>query len=323
MDRFGGGDSHFVAMEKRIAQIVRIAEQRSGLVLLDDLKSLHVSSSALNRLVNNGVLRRVHRGTVFALGDAHLNFEAEIAAACFAVPESWASGTSAAQYWSMRRIPKGRLEISVNNARNPSLHGVRVRRINLPDPEIVTSIHGWNVSSPRQTLFDIALEVDDRTLLSAYEDCLNRELLTVTSVREFGSRAVKMGRHGSARFRRVILGRADDLPIAMSHPELELAKALESRDRRWTRQYPLIIHGGSTIHLDVARPDIKLGVEVDGELHDTPIAIHNDKSRDMQAALLGWQILRPTTANIDKRLPEVVSIIVRTAEQRFAQLHLP
>jgi hypothetical protein len=185
-------------MEDKLSLLIKIAQQRSGLVLLDDLKQLHFSPSAITRLVSRGILRRVHRGMVYALSDEHLNFEAEIAAACFAVPESWASGVSAAQYWGIRRVPRDRVEISVNTKFHPNLTGVRIRRVNLPEPEIVTSIHGWSVSSPQQTLFEIALEVDDRTLLSAYEDCLNRELVTMSGVREFGSRAVKMGRHGSA-----------------------------------------------------------------------------------------------------------------------------
>ena len=71
--------------------------------------------------------------------------------------------------------------------------------------------------------------------------------------------------------------------------------------------------------MDIARPDIKLGVEVDGELHDTVIAIHRDKLRDMQAALLGWQILRPTTGDVTDHLMEVISMISRTATQRTMQ----
>ena len=307
-------------MEDKLSLLIKIAQQRSGLVLLDDLKQLHFSPSAITRLVSRGILRRVHRGMVYALSDEHLNFEAEIAAACFAVPESWASGVSAAQYWGMRRVPRDRVEISVNTKFHPNLTGVRIRRVNLPEPEIVTSIHGWSVSSPQQTLFEIALEVDDRTLLSAYEDCLNRELVTMSSVREFGSRAVKMGRHGSARFRRVILGRPDEIPFAMSHPELELAKALENYDPLWLRQFPILMPGGFTIHVDIARPDIKLGVEVDGGLHDTPLEIHRDKMRDLHAAALGWQIIRLTTADIETNLKASVALVLEIADTRKKQI---
>ena len=306
-------------MSRQLASIIRIADLRHGLVLLDDLKALGIGKTARHRLVSEGLLRPIHRGTVFAIGEAKLDISAEILAACLAVPDSWASGNTAAEYWGIRRIPRGRIELSTNSTRNPRLAGVRVRRTNLIEIDVVEMITGGKVSSPRQTLFEIALEVDDRTLLSAYEDCLNRKLVTVAGVREFGSRSVKMGRHGSARFRRVILGRPDELPIAMSHPELELARALEERDPRWQRQFPIEIPGSHTIHIDVARPDIKLGIEVDGELHDTVIAIHRDKLRDMQAALLGWQILRPTTADVTDHLMEVISMISRTVTQRTLQ----
>ena len=298
------------------SQIIKIADHRNGLVLLDDLKHIGVSRSALHRLVKNEVLRPVHAGTVFALGGAYLDIESEIAAACFAVPDSWVSGNTAAQYWEIRRIPRGRVELSVNSTKNPRLAGVRVRRTNVLEPDIVQLVNGSRVSSPRQTLFEIALEVDDRTLLSAYEDCLNRNLVTVEQIREFGSRTVKMGRHGSARFRRVILGRPDDLPIAMSHPELELARALEDLDPLWIRQYPITTPGGFTIHVDIARPDIKLGVEVDGELHDTPIAIHRDKHRDLQVAQLDWLIVRPTVNDVEKNLKATVALIRKIAQAR-------
>ena len=144
--------------------------------------------------------------------------------------------------------------------------------------------------------------------------------MTVAGVREFGSRSVKMGRHGSARFRRVILGRPDEVPFAMSHPELELAKALENYDPLWLRQYPILMPGGFTIHADIARPDIKLGVEVDGELHDTPLEIHRDKMRDLHAAALGWQIIRLTTADIETNLKASVALVLEIADTRKKQI---
>lgn len=303
-------------MHSQISKIIEIADNRNGLVLLDDIKIMGMSRSSLQRLIKSEVLRPVHAGSVFALGGAFLDIKAEIAAACFAVPDSWASGNTAAQYWEIRRIPRGRVELSVNSKRNPRLVGVRVRRTNVVEPDVVQLVDGVRVSSPRQTLFEIALEVDDRTLLSAYEDCLNRNLVTVEQVREFGSRTVKMGRHGSARFRRVILGRPDDLPIAMSHPELELARALEDLDPLWLRQFPITTPGGFTIHVDIARPDIKLGVEVDGELHDTPIAVHRDKHRDLQVAQLDWLIVRPTVYDVEKNLKATVALIRKIADAR-------
>lgn len=307
-------------MSQKMAALVAAAEQRNGIVLVEDLERLGIRASTRQRLVKDGVIRPIHRGTVFALGRSTLDIAAEIAAACWAVPNAWASGNTAAEYWGIRRIPRGRIEMSMHSLRNPRLNGVRIRRTNLPDPELVYLPAGGVVSSPAQTIFEIAHETDDRTLLSAFEDCVNRDLASVAEIRAFGSRAIKMGRPGSARFRRVILGRPDDLPIAMSHAELILARALAEEDPRWVRQHKLLLPGGSTAFLDVARPDIKLGVEVDGGLHDTPIGVHSDKRRDVAAANVGWQILRLSTADVEQELRSLVSQILDVATLRSKQL---
>lgn len=309
-------------MTKRIAGLIAAAEARRGLLLLDDFAGLGISASARNKLIADGVIRPIHRGTVFALGEAPLDIGAEIAAACWAVPDSWASGSTAAEFWGIRRIPRGRVELSTHSRRNPRISGVRVRRTNLFDVEHFFPLTGGVVSTPRQALFEIAFEADDRSLLSAYEDCLNRGLVTTEGVREFGSRAVKMGRPGSARFRRVILGRPDDLPVAMSHPELELAAALESHDSRWKRQWGLRVAGGSTIRIDVARPDLRLGVEVDGHHHDSDLGVRSDKNRDRAAAGVGWQILRVTTIDVEEDLRTLVRQILEVSRARESLLHL-
>jgi very-short-patch-repair endonuclease len=307
-------------MSKKIAGIVAAAEQRNGIVLIDDLNQLGISAGMRYHLVKEGVIRPVHRGVVFALGRATLDIATEIAAACWAVPDSWASGNTAAEYWGIRRIPRGRIELSTHDRRNPRLSGVRIRRTNFLDVEVVHLVTGGAVSTPAQTLFEISHETDDRTLASAFEDCVNRQLASVHEIRAFGSKAVKMGRPGSARFRRVILGRPDDLPFAMSHGELLLAVALESEDHRWRRQHHVRFPGGSSAYFDLARPDIKLGVEVDGALHDSTLAVHSDKHRDMAAAELGWQVVRPTTDDIERNLKSVVSRIAAIAKTREVQL---
>lgn len=309
-------------MSRRIANLIAAAEGKNGLLLLEDFNRLGIGGSARHKLIADGVIRPIHRGTVFALGEAPLDIGAEIAAACWAVPNSWASGSTAAEFWGIRRIPRGRLELSTHSDRTPRMSGVRIRRTNFLDLDLFHPISGGVVSSPRQTLFEIAFETDDRTLASAYEDCLNKGLVSVESVREFGSRVIKMGRAGSARFRRVILGRPDDLPVAMSHPELVLATALESHDHRWKRQWGLHLPGGSNIRIDMARPDIRLGVEVDGAHHDSELGVWGDKHRDLLAARVGWQIVRVTANDVDEDLRTVTRQVLDIADVRERQFRV-
>ena len=150
-------------MTTKMGELVSVADERGGVVLLDDLVRIGIGRSSRQRLVKEGVLRPVHRGTVFALGRSVLDINTEIAAACWAVPDAWASGNTAAEYWGLRRIPRGRIELSTHALRCPRLSGVRIRRTNLPNPEIVHLPNGGVVSSPSQTLFEIAHETDDRS----------------------------------------------------------------------------------------------------------------------------------------------------------------
>jgi very-short-patch-repair endonuclease len=81
-------------------------------------------------------------------------------------------------------------------------------------------------------------------------------------------------------------------------------------------QYPLRLARGNVIHLDAALPSIRFGLELDGEPHDTVIAIHRDKHRDLLAAAEGWMILRPTTDDVRYELRATLATILRAIEQR-------
>lgn len=301
-------------------QLISLAERRLGIITIDDLHSIGITRLQVDRLVANGELRRLHRGQVYCLGSAHLDLDAEIIAVCLAVPSGWISGVTAANYWGMRGVPRGRIEITVPSSRRPRLTLARVRRTNLRNPEIMETIHGARVSSPAQTLFELAYELDDRALRTAYEYSLENGLVTFDDISRIGANAIAMGRNGSTRFRRVICDRPSELPPVMSNDELILIEALASVGIHVERQFPIVLPGGSTVFLDGAISTIRLGLEIDGPTHDTAVKVHRDKHRDLLLAAEGWQILRPTTDDIRSRLRATVSIIQAVVCERRRQL---
>jgi very-short-patch-repair endonuclease len=94
--------------------------------------------------------------------------------------------------------------------------------------------------------------------------------------------------------------------------------ALQLTGLEWIPQYPLRLTHGSVIHLDAALPELRLGLELDGELHDTIVAIHRDKHRDLLAAAEGWMVLRPTTDDVRNDLRATVATIMTAVEHRIA-----
>ncbi len=302
------------------ANIINLAERRHGIVTIEDLQSIGINRRMANRLANQGVLRCIYRGSIFAIGAAHLDIEAEVLAASLALPHGWVSGTTAAAYWGLRRIPRDRIEMTVQGTTLPRIANMRIRRTSFDAPDVVETLSGGRISSPAQTIFEVAGELDDRILKSVTEDALNRRLVTPSQLNEFGSAITRMGRNGSTRFRKVVMERTIDTPPAMSHDEIVLMDALGSTGLPWVAQFPLRLARGNVIHLDAALPRIRLGLELDGELHDTHIAIHRDKHRDLLAAAEGWMILRPTTDDVRRDLRATIATVLRAVEQRSASV---
>lgn len=300
------------------ANIINLAERRRGIITIEDLASIGINRRTASRLAREGVLRCIYRGSIFAVGEAHLDMEAEVLAASLALPHGWVSGTTAAAYWGLRRIPRDRIQMTVQGTTLPRVANMRIRRTRFESPDIVETLSGGRVSSPAQTLFEISGELDDRILRSVLEDALNRKMVTLEQLNRFGSMITRMGRDGSARFRHVVMERVTSIPPAMSHDEIVLMDALRVTGLDWVPQFPLRLARGNVIHLDAALPALRLGLELDGELHDTIVAIHRDKHRDLLAAAEGWMILRPTTDDVRNDLRATVATIMTVVERRIA-----
>ncbi len=75
--------------------------------------------------------------------------------------------------------------------------------------------------------------------------------------------------------------------------------------------------GGQPLLLDFAIPNLKIGIEADGEaFHSSPEQIESDNKRDGKLSAGGWTIFRFTDEEIDRRLEQVMSTIVKAIMQR-------
>lgn len=76
--------------------------------------------------------------------------------------------------------------------------------------------------------------------------------------------------------------------------ERVLLEALEQRSLPVPeRQFPLVLESGEEIHLDIAWPHIRLGVEPGGSWwHGGDEGQRKDQARDRACSELGWTIIR-------------------------------
>lgn len=117
------------------------------------------------------------------------------------------------------------------------------------------------------------------------------------------------GRHGSPAARRLLQAASDG---ARSEAERLLVKLLrEAGITGWRTNYPV---GGYKV--DVAFPAAKVAVETDGwAFHSDQEDFQNDRNRQNNIALLGWQVLRFTWLDLTEYPQRVIAEVKFATEQ--------
>jgi very-short-patch-repair endonuclease len=69
--------------------------------------------------------------------------------------------------------------------------------------------------------------------------------------------------------------------------------------------------------LDAAIPNLKIGIEADGEIwHNNPEKIAKDKRRDIELASNGWIILRFTDKELNDHPQDVLNVIMQAIRKK-------
>ena len=275
---------------------IAAARHRHGVVTRAQLLAGGVTAARIRHLLRQGLLERRFPG-VYAVAGAPRSFEQRVLAALErAGPGTHASHRCAAALWGLRRIRRPQLELTVARNRLPRLGDDAVvhRSVQLDRLHVIERDDGIRLTPPAVTLLDVAWVVDDDTLGHAFEDAVHRRLTTVEEVEATLAQLGGIGRPGTARLGRLLRARRRGDAVSGSGKELALVQALRRVGAPPpARQHPLDLLDGRRIHVDLAWPEHRLAVEVDGLLwHATREAQAADHDRDLQMALIGWRCQR-------------------------------
>ncbi|MGH9272726.1 MAG: hypothetical protein ACRDZ2_15820 [Ilumatobacteraceae bacterium] len=264
---------------------------------VDQLLELPVSRSTIDRSCRAGVIVRILPGVVMVAG-AEDTFVARAMALQLAVgPDSYISGVSAGVLYGLRNMPRRRIEITAPHGRAVVMppwgrleHTVWVHA----DRFTVVRPDGLRVSSPLMTLFRMARTFNDHRFERAAEDFWHKQLLTPEEADEFLGAVRGSGRGGVLRFERW-LQRCDgrERP-SQSGLELDVVEAIRRAGLpEPQRQHPLTLRSGELIHVDLAWPEVRLGVEPGHTWwHGGDLRVRADEARDRACDEIGWRIVR-------------------------------
>ncbi len=291
-------------LDRRIADLVRA---QHGLVTLEQLRSAGLGGPGVRKRVRAGRLHRIHR-EVYAVGHPVISRTAQMLAAVLACGEDAAlSHLPAAEKLGVRRASP-RLEVSVPRPGGRTRPGVVIHRVAPWHPQDLCTIDGVPTTTLPRTLVDIASAVGQRGVERAIAEAQHLKMFDRGAMR---AAIIRMtGRRGVAIVRAAL--EVDGIEKTRTNKELEeRALALIRRGRLPIPEVNVLIEApGGPYKCDFVWRDARLIVETDGRAaHVRESQFEEDRRRDANLKLAGWQVLRFTWRQVVSNGGWVLSII--------------
>ncbi len=218
------------------------------------------------------------------------------------------SHSSAAALWRVGFEQRGPVEISLPSSSRRRHRGLRIHRRPSLKERDVTREYGIPVTTPIQTLIDLALRLDRRGIERAINEADKYDLVHPPELR----RALdeRIGEPGVAKLRHIL----DRRTFRLTKEELE--RRFLPLARKAGLPTPLTGWFVNKFEVDFYWPDLGLVVETDGlRYHRTPAEQARDRLRDQAHTAAGLTQLRFTHEQVRYEPGYVAGILAQTASR--------
>lgn len=304
------------------AAVAAFFHDHHGIASTAELMAVDIGPQERRHLIETGVLENVFEG-VYRLMSSPMTFHARCRAVCAADPTLVLCCHTAGTLFGLRKCSTPWLHALTPRLTRPIGLGVRVHRTRLDlSGHIVERADGIRHTDAVQTFFDLGKHVDDLTLRSVGEQVIADGLATYDQLAAHVAATIAKGRPGSGRAARVIGTRSAAGGAAHSHPEVELLDALHAAGfTDFERHPPVRLRDGTIVHPDLGAPTIGFYIEVDHPTwHSFVSDSEYDKWRDREVRLVGKEVERVPTSQIETGLSTLVMDLALRYHQRSAQV---
>lgn len=291
-------------------RITQIAATRRGLITRPEVLAANGSDRVIEGRCESERWQRVHAG-VYLVGVAPLDWRGQLHAAVLAAGEGAAASHRAALVvWGLDGIGAAPLEITVPVTHRPVPAGVLVHRTRRPVP--VAHCGGIDVTTVERTILDVASCLPPVVVEKAFESAVRKGLTTATKVELFVRAQGGKGVRGSTALKEILAERAPGR-AAGSPAEVELLRALRRAGvAAPVRQYEIALSGGAVATVDLAWPERRKAVEVDGiDAHATAEALDRDDERQNELCDAGWELRRYSARTVHRHPQQVAQRVAR------------
>jgi very-short-patch-repair endonuclease len=290
------GPTHWLYMIDR-PEVLLLLGRQHWVADIAQLLELGVSARTLARARRAQLVAPILPGVVH-LSAAPLTFDSRaMALQLYAGAPSYISHHTAARILGVRGMPEQPVKITVPQNRHLTLpRWARSERSSWIDDDldVVERPDGLRVAHPLRMLFGLAGHFSRHRLERAAEDAWHLGLLRPDDAADYLQRIRRSGRGGVARYERWV-----DQAIERSRPsqsgfEVDVARAVTRAGLPVPeRQFELTLPTGERIHIDLAWPSVRLGVEPGHSWwHGGDLQMERDAARDRACDMIGWRIMR-------------------------------
>ena len=215
----------------------------------------------------------------------------------YAGAPSYMSSHTAARILGVRAMPQAPIQITVPQNRHLTLpRWARSERSSWIDDDldIVERPDGLRVAHPLRMLFGLAAQFSQHRLERAAEDAWHLGLIRPDDAADYLQRVRRSGRSGVAKFEHWLDRAIERNRPSQSGFEVDVVRAvMRAGLPAPERQYELTLPSGELIHVDLAWPRVRLGVEPGHSWwHGGDLQMERDAARDRACDMIGWRILR-------------------------------
>lgn len=211
-------------------------------------------------------------------------------------PIGFLSGWTAGALFGLRSMPRQIVHVTVpTNVGGALPNWVAAHRSRwYDDNDRKTLSNGLVVATPMRMLWGLAAAFNQHRFERAAEDAWHLGLIDPNEAWTYLEATRCRGKDGVAALERWLEGATGRKRPSQSNLERVLLEALEAlRLPTPIRQHPLRLDSGELIHLDIAWPELRLGLEPGASWHHGgDLGQRRDQDRDRACAEMGWLIVR-------------------------------
>jgi putative AbiEi antitoxin of type IV toxin-antitoxin system len=289
-----------------------LATRQQGVVSTRQLAQLGFSSSAIDRAVRRGRLRRVYRGVYF-VGHERFDWQCRCAAAVLAVEPAVASHFSAAWLWGLLKSRPETIHLTTPSRRHQR-RGFILHRAPL-DLADKSELEGIPVTALGRTYLDLAALSGAERVGRYLERGEDLQIFDLGEVERALSRA--RGHPGRGPLRRALAIYRDDPAFIRS--------GVEERFRELMRASGLPMPAANFniagMELDAYWERERFAVELDVfATHGSRAAFERDRQREDDLQLLGIEVIRITDTRLEQEPQGVLQRVAAHLERRRKEL---